>query len=178
MNDSSCDISLARAGDLDGVAALLAANSPSRGGTLAVDFTPERVAQMLARGAPVVVARRAGRVVGVLFSCAREDAVAPVMLAMLAAWPGREDAYVYGPVCIADGERGRGLLARMYGVLRLHYGDREAVLFVRRDNQPSLHAHQRLGMAEVAGFTLEGVDYVVYSDAAPGRGRGRERVPS
>ena len=41
-----------------------------------------------------------------------------------------------------------------------------AVQFIRRDNAASLHAHQRLGMREVAGFILDDVDYAVLSDCA------------
>jgi L-amino acid N-acyltransferase YncA len=162
------DITLASVADLDEVTALLHANSPSQGGTLTGEFSRDKVAHMATSGAPVVVARRDGRVVGVLFSSAKENADAPPSVrAMLAAWPGSPDAYVYGPVCIADGERGRGLLAQLYTALRAYYSGSEAVLFIRRDNAASLRAHQRLGMREVAGFALDNVDYSILSDCAP-----------
>jgi predicted GNAT family acetyltransferase len=67
-------------------------------------------------------------------------------------------------VCIADSERGQGLLAKLYAALQRHYHGREAILFIRRDNAASLRAHERLGMHEVAGFALDGVDYAVFSD--------------
>ena len=159
------DIALSSTADLDGVAALMHANSPSQGGTLTGEFPRDKVAHMAASGAPVVVAHRDGRVVGVLFSSDKDDPAAPPPVrAMLAAWPGESDAYVYGPVCIADSERGHGLLAQLYAALRTHCQGREAVLFIRRDNVASLRAHRRLGMCEVAGFTLEDVDYAVLSD--------------
>lgn len=161
------DISLASPADIDGVTALLHTNSPSQGGTLTGEFPRDKVGQMMAGGSPVIVARRDGRVVGVLFTAARNAATAAPVLAMLAAWPGGPGAYVYGPVCIAGSERGRGLLGQLYAVLREHKPGGEAVLFIRRDNAASLHAHRKLGMREVAGFILDGVDYAVLSDCSP-----------
>jgi len=160
------DIALATAADLDGIAALLQANSPSNGGTLTGEFPSDKVARMMAAGTPVLVARRDGRVVGVLFSSAKHDPAAPPPVqAMWVAWPGQADAYVYGPVCIAASERGLGLLPQLYAALQAQCPGREAVLFIRRDNAASLRAHQRLGMNEVAGYTLDGVDYAVLSSA-------------
>jgi predicted GNAT superfamily acetyltransferase len=158
------EITLASSADIDGITALLLANSPSRGGSLTGEFPRDKVAAMALHAGPVMVAHRAGEVVGVLFSAAKDHAAPPVVQAMLAAWPGREDAYTYGPVCIADSERGQGLLARLYDELQRHYPGREAILFIRRDNAASLRAHERLGMHEVAGFILDGVDYAVFSD--------------
>ncbi|HTD04669.1 GNAT family N-acetyltransferase [Undibacterium sp.] len=161
------EITLAAA-DLDGIAALLQSNSPSQGGTLTGEFSRDVVARMAASGAPVVVAHRDGQVVGVLFSSARDNPGSPPPVqAMLAAWPGRADAYVYGPVCIAESERGRGLLSQLYAALRAHYPGSEAVLFIRSDNAASLSAHQRLGMRKVADFTLDSIGYIVLSDCAP-----------
>lgn len=66
----------------------------------------------------MVVARREAAVVAVLFSAARsQPSVAPVVQAMLAAWPGSESSYIYGPVCIAQAERGQGLLRKLYEAL-------------------------------------------------------------
>ncbi|MCW3482090.1 N-acetyltransferase [Neisseriaceae bacterium JH1-16] len=159
------DIALATAADLDGIAALLHANSPSQGGSLTGEFPRDKVAAMMAGGTPVLVARRDGRVVGVLFTAPKDTpVVVPSITAMWKAWPGQPDAYAYGPVCIAASERGQGLLPRLYAALQAHCPGREAVLFIRRDNTASLRAHLRLGMSEVAGYTLDGVDYAVLSD--------------
>jgi hypothetical protein len=114
------EITLASSADIDGITALLLANSPSRGGSLTGEFPRDKVAAMALHAGPVMVAHRAGEVVGVLFSAAKDHAAPPVVQAMLAAWPGREDAYTYGPVCIADSERGQGLLARLYDELQRH----------------------------------------------------------
>jgi L-amino acid N-acyltransferase YncA len=141
---------------------------PSQGGSLTGEFPRETVARMVSGGMPVIVARREQRLVGVLFSAAKDGvAPAPSVKAMWSAWPGAPSAYVYGPVCIADTERGRGLLPQLYMALKEHCRGREAVLFIRRDNLPSLRAHERLGMREVARFTLDGFEYAVYSDGGP-----------
>jgi hypothetical protein len=158
------DIALACPADLDGITSLLHANSPSQGGSLTGEFPREKVAVMAMGGSPVVVARRDDSVVGVLFSATRDGPAPPSVQAMWAAWPGQPDAYVYGPACIAQSERGQGLLAQLYAALRLYCPDREAVLFIRNDNAASMRAHERLGMHVVAGFALDGADYAVLSD--------------
>lgn len=164
---TTCLVSTAQTADFDAITALLQANSPSQGGSLTGEFSRDKVAAMAAGASPVIVARRAadGPVVGVLFSAATATAQAPVVLAMLAAYAGRENAYVYGPVCIAASERGQGLLALLYSAMREQHGRAEAVLFIRRDNIGSLRAHERLGMREVAAFVFEGAQFAVYSDA-------------
>ncbi|RBH58278.1 MULTISPECIES: N-acetyltransferase [Pseudomonas] len=158
-------INLATAADIEGIAQLLQANSPSQGGSLTGEFPLDKVRQMALGGSPVVVAFRDARVVGVLFSAPKDMHPAPPSIqAMLSAWPGTPDAYVYGPACIASTERGQGLLPQLYAQLQRHCPGREAILFIRRDNTTSLRAHERLGMHEVAGFTLEGDEYAVLSD--------------
>ena len=160
-------ISPAQAADIDAITALLQANSPSQGSSLTGEFSRDKVAAMTAGQSPVIVARRAadGPVVGVLFSAATATVQAPVVLAMLAAYAGNDKAYVYGPVCITDSERGQGLLALLYSAMREWHGGAEAVLFIRRDNIGSLRAHERLGMREVAAFLFDGAQFAVYSDA-------------
>lgn len=156
-------IGLADSVDVDELQWLLDANAPSRGGTLTGEFPREKVAAWLASGMPVVVARDVSGVAGVLFSSERSE-TPPVVAAMLRAWPGSADAYVYGPICIAERARGHHLSERLYAELRRQLPQREAILFIRRDNAASLRAHARLGMREVAAFEYEGASYVVLSD--------------
>ncbi|HEX2137773.1 MAG TPA: GNAT family N-acetyltransferase [Microvirga sp.] len=82
---------------------------------------------------------------------------------MLAAYHGSPSAYVYGPICVAEAERGRGLASAMFAELRAQLPGREGVLFIRRDNTASLKAHARMGMREVAGFTHGGAAFAVLS---------------
>jgi hypothetical protein len=82
------NIGRATEADLDGIMELQAANQPERGGMLSANLSPSRVAEM-ARGRPLIVARRSGRVVAFLMSSTREmnDRV-PIIRAMLDAYPG------------------------------------------------------------------------------------------
>ncbi|WP_046157058.1 GNAT family N-acetyltransferase [Chromobacterium vaccinii] len=171
-------IRLAAPNDLDGIAALLQANAPSRGGSLTGEFPTGKVAAMLRSGMPTVAALRDGRIVGALFSSSAAQPTPPApVAAMLRAWPGGSGAYVYGPICVAASERGQGLPARLYAALRSSLPGGEAILFIRRDNAASLRAHQRLGMREVAAFTLDDTEYVVLSDAGHAGTSIREHHP-
>jgi predicted GNAT family acetyltransferase len=60
-------------------------------------------------------------------------------------------------------ERGKGLAQGMFAELQRLLPGREGILFIRRDNPASLHAHARMGMHEVAGFVFNGNDYVALS---------------
>ena len=85
----------------------------------------------------------------------------PIIQAMLDAYPGAPDAYVYGPICVAAEERGKGLAQAMFAELRRLVPAREGVLFIRRNNAASLRAHKKMGMEEVAGFALGGNEFTV-----------------
>ncbi|HEX3210633.1 MAG TPA: hypothetical protein VHQ91_14695, partial [Geminicoccaceae bacterium] len=77
--------------------------------------------------------------------------------------PGAPDAYVYGPICIDEAERGRRLANAMFAALRARLPGREGILFIRRDNPASLRAHAKLGMTEVAEFVHDGAVHAVLS---------------
>jgi predicted GNAT superfamily acetyltransferase len=157
------DISRATEIDLDGIMELQAANQPERGGTLSASLPRSLVAEMM-RAMPLIVARRSGRIAGFLVTSPREmNADVPIIGAMLAAYPGTADAYVYGPICVSAEERGRGLAQAMFAELQRLLPGREGILFIRRDNPPSLRAHEKMGMHEVAGFVFDGKDYVALS---------------
>jgi predicted GNAT family acetyltransferase len=71
---------------------------------------------------------------------------------MFRAYPAAPDAYVYGPICVAESERRHGLATALFAELRARLPGRECVTFVRRDNAVSLRAHQKMGMKVVASF--------------------------
>ncbi len=142
MTRSGTEILRESIGDLDGIVALQAANQPERGGTLSACLTPARIAEMMSE-MPLIVARRDGRVAGYLMTSTREmNADVPVIKAMLAAYPGTADAYVYGPICVEAEARGKGLAQAMFSELRRLVPTREGILFIRRDNLASLRAHE------------------------------------
>jgi L-amino acid N-acyltransferase YncA len=157
------EIGLARESDIEGILDLQECNLPASGGTLSARL-PRAWFEAAISAMPVIVALRDGRVVGYLASApATAGAGVPVIEAMLRAYCGAPDAYVYGPVCVAEAERGRGLANAMFAALRARLPEREGVLFIRRDNAASLHAHARMGMTEVAEFTHDGAVHVVLS---------------
>lgn len=163
MTRNGTEILRASIRDLDGIVALQAANQPERGGTLSACLPPARIAEMMSE-MPLIVARRDGRVAGYLMTSTREmNADVPVINAMLAAYPGTADAYVYGPICVEAEERGKGLAQAMFSELRRLVPMREGILFIRRDNPASLRAHEKMGMREVAGFVFGGSEFAVLS---------------
>lgn len=149
--------------DLNGILELQGANQPARGGMLSASLPRERIADML-RAMPLIVARSGGRIAGYLMTSSREmNADVPIIRAMLAAYPGAADAYVYGPICVSAEERGRGLAQAMFVEVQRLLPHREGILFIRRDNPASLRAHEKMGIHEVADFVFNGKDHAVLS---------------
>jgi L-amino acid N-acyltransferase YncA len=163
MTELETDVGQASEADLDGIVELQAANQADRGGALSASFPRVRIAEMM-REMPVIVARRGGRIVGFLMTGTRAmTADVPILGAMLAAYAGASDAYVYGPICVAAEERGQGLAQAMFSELRRLVPAREGILFIRRDNLASLRAHEKMGMREVASFLYSGREFAVLS---------------
>jgi len=163
MTPMKTEITRASEGDMDGILALQAANQPKRGGVLSANLPHARIAAMMCE-MPLIVARCDHRVVGFLMTSSREmNADVPIITAMLAAYPGSADAYIYGPVCVAAEQRGRGLAHAMYSELRRLEPAREGILFIRRDNPASLRAHEKMGMRVVAEFEFAATKHAVLS---------------
>jgi hypothetical protein len=53
---------------------------------------------------------------------------------MLRSFPAPSNCYSYGPVCVADSERGNGLAGIMFEELRRQLPGRSAMTFIRSDN--------------------------------------------
>ena len=157
------EITRATRDDIDGILVLQEENQPERNGMLSARLSRDWFEAALS-DMPIIVARREGRIVGYLVSASR-SAVAdvPVIAAMLSAYPGAAGSYVYGPTCVAASERGNGIAAAMFGLLRALQPGKEGILFIRNDNGPSLGAHRRMGMRQVAGFTHDGADFSVFA---------------
>jgi len=157
------DVGTATEQDVDGILELQAVNQPERGGLLSAELPRSRVTEMM-HAMPLIVARRNGRIVAFLMNSPREmnDDV-PVIRAMLDAYPGSPGAYVYGPICVSEEERGKGLAQAMFAELRRLEPGREGILFIRSDNSASLRAHTKMGMREVATFMMNGIEHVVLS---------------
>lgn len=149
--------------DIDGIIALQAANQAERGGRLSANLPRDRIAAMMS-DMPLIVARHNGRVVGFLMTSTRNmNADVPIIRAMLSAYPGTDDAYVYGPICVDETERGKGLAQVMFNELRRLEPRREGILFIRRNNASSLRAHKKMGMHEVGSFLFREIEHAVFS---------------
>lgn len=157
--------------DAERISALLMANSSDRGGTLYGDWSVGVVTKWITDGALIIVAMDGPRLAGVLFTSEKALASAPPVVEMLKAWPGSTDAYVYGPVCIDQASRGKGVLGALYADLLARRPGRDAMLFIKANNARSLRAHARLGMTHVANFVLGGEVFVVLSTRNTNLGR-------
>jgi L-amino acid N-acyltransferase YncA len=158
---SGYEIALAMRGDISGILELQVANLRENGGTLSVRF-PRDWFEAALDDLPVIVARKGGRVVGYLVSSSKAaQSHAPIIKAMLDAYPGEADADLYGPICIAGTERGQNLPAVLMADLGARLPGREGITFIRRDNAASLRAHAKIGMREVAEFVHDGSTVVV-----------------
>ena len=134
----------------------------------------------IARDLAVMVAIEGDAMAGYLCAAHAElGARIPVVAAMLEQLPrvsflGRplsgQRTFVYGPVCVAQAWRGRGVLRGLYDALRREIaGDYDAgVLFVAKDNPHSLHAHaDGLGMSLVGDFEFGARRYWILAFPIP-----------
>jgi len=151
------DIALATPDDIPGMLALQDANLPDKGGSLSVRLTEDWFRDTILEKS-IVVARCNSKVVGyVMGTSLAANAHIAIIQAMLRAYPASPDCYLYGPICVAKSERGKGLARALFEELRSLIPGRPAMLFVRADNPSSLQAHRKMGMRELGTFDNEGV---------------------
>ena len=160
------EIALATRGDIVGILDLQEQNLLGRGGLLSV----RRFIEAALDDLPQIVARRDGKIVAYLLAGSRSvHAQTPIIKAMFRAYSGSHDAYICGPISVAESERGHGLVTALFAELRERLPERECVAFVRRDNVASLRAHLKMGMKDVASFEHDDVAHAVLAFAAPRR---------
>jgi predicted GNAT superfamily acetyltransferase len=159
--DDDVQIGLVTRDDVAGILALQEQNLRKNGGALSVPMSRDWIDAALGR-MPIVVARRAGQVVGFAVSSSlAQQSDDPILNGMLGAYPGSPGAYVYGPICVAASERGKGVARAMFEALRAYLPGREGFTFIRADNALSRNVHASMGMREVAEFSHGGVGFVV-----------------
>ena len=158
---AGCEIAVAIPADMPGIIALQDANQPDRGGILSVRFPHEWIQAAIDNQA-IVVARRDGKIAGYVVSGELSaQAHVPVVQAMLRTYSPAPNSYLYGPICVAQSERGRGLAGALFEALRRRFPGRDSITFIRRDNQVSRRAHAKMGMTEVASFVHDGAEQIV-----------------
>ena len=153
------DIATATPDDIPGILALQEPNLPDNGGSLSVRQSAAWFEHAML-DMPLIVARRDGAVVGYMVSAslAAKKHIA-IIQALLRSFPAPPDCYSYGPVCVAESERGNGLAGLMFEKLRAQLPGRPAMTFVRSDNAASLRAHEKMGMRVLGEFTEAGERY-------------------
>lgn len=158
----SLTLRIAKTEDVAQITRLLVANSAAEGGALYGHYSESSVAAWVERSSPTFIALQGNVLAGVLFTASIAEAKeAPPVLAMLNARPAAEDAWIYGPVCVSAEMRGQRVLDALVDYAKNQLAGREGLLFINASNTPSLRAHQRLGMPEVASFTLDNQTFVV-----------------
>ena len=161
----SYEVSFGTPSDIPAILALQESNLPENGGSLSVRQAADWFTRALDEQS-LVVARRDSKLVGyVLGTSIAANAHVPIIHTMLQTFPTSSNCYLYGPVCVSEAERGKGLARAMFE--KLHSAMRRpAVLFVRADNIPSLRAHRKMGMQDLGHFTNEGLCFVALAFAA------------
>ena len=161
MTTGDLQIGLATRDDVAGILDLQEQNLRQNGGALSVPLSRDWLDAAIG-GMPIVVARRGARVVGYVVSSPLEaQSDDPILNGMLQVYPGSPGSYVYGPICVAESERGKGVARTMFRALRAQLPRREGFTFIRADNAVSRKVHAGMGMREAAHFTIDGVGYVV-----------------
>lgn len=157
------EIGLATNDDVPAIVGIQEPNLHENGGGLSVrqsaDWFKHTMSEM-----PIVIARRDGLVVAYALatSIAAKSHVS-IVQTMLRAFPAPPNCYLYGPVCVAESDRGNGLAAMMYQEMRARLPGRTAMSFVRSDNMPSLRANRKMGKKELGQFTHDGEIYIVFA---------------
>jgi hypothetical protein len=154
------EISLGRVADIPGVLALQEINLLERGGSLSVRQTADWFRQAIVEKS-LVVGRHRKKVVGyVLGTSLAAKTHVMIIQTMLRDFPPLPDCYLYGPVCVAETERGKGLAGALFEELQRHMAGRPAMTFVRADNIASRRAHRKMGMSELGTFIHEDVPHI------------------
>lgn len=161
MTTGDAEIGCATAGDIAGILELQECNLHKNGGALSVPMARGWLETAIDR-MPIVVARRGGQIVGYVVSSSLDDQSGdPILDGMLQAYPGSPGCYIYGPICVAQSERGKGVARAMFQALRAQLPGREGFTFIRADNEVSRKVHAGMDMREAATFTVADAAYVV-----------------
>jgi len=161
MDHSDLVVEVATHDDLPGILDLQERNLSEHGGNLSVRWCAEWFEKAI-REMPIIVARSGERVVGYLVSTPQgAQAQNPIIEAMLAAYPASADAYIYGPICVEQEQRKRGVAALMFRHLRMRLPSHEGLTFIRGDNIAARAVAANLEMREAGKFKHRGLEYMV-----------------
>jgi predicted GNAT superfamily acetyltransferase len=166
MGSADYQIAVATRDDIASILALQEENLPENGGLLSVRLPFQWFEAALAE-TPIILARKNGQVIAYLVASAlSSQAHLPIIQSMMRAYSALPDAYLYGPICVAASERGRGLPAQLFATQQRLLANRPCFTFIRRDNPVSLRAHEKIGLHEAAEFTHDGIVLVVVDNVS------------
>lgn len=159
------EIKVATAAELPGILKLQSENQIAQGGTLSGGMSHNQIEEMM-KDMPQIVAVVDNQVVGFLLTTSQavsKKQNIPIVDAMLASYAGNTDSYIYGPVCVSQTQRGKGLAQLMFKELLYQEPNREGILFIRSDNEASLKAHEKMGIKKVSGFSFNNHEFYVFA---------------
>ena len=162
---NSIVIKVATIHDLDGIIKLQTANQTFRGGTLSGELTAYQIKEMMT-DMPQIIAKFDNEIVGFLLTTSKSvqnKREFPIVDAMLASYLGSPNSYIYGPICVSQNQRGKGLAQLMFQELLKLEPNREGILFIKSDNLTSLRAHEKMRMKKVSSFYFNNADFDVYA---------------
>lgn len=165
MNISSIIIKIATLEDLPGIVKLQKENQIAQGGSLSAELTKEQIQEMMS-DMPQIVAIVDDEVVGFLLTTSQEvnrNRNVAIVDAMFTSYKANPDSYIYGPVCVSNTQRGKGLAELMFKELLEKQPNREGVLFIKSDNEASLKAHEKMGIKKVSSFKFNNADFDVFA---------------
>ncbi|AMB59756.1 GNAT family N-acetyltransferase [Microterricola viridarii] len=158
-------IGLATPQDIAGILEVQEANQEESGGALSARFSADWFADAIA-SEWIIVARDDDRIAGyVAFTPREAQAHIPIIQAMLSSGTN-QDAYLHGPICVAQDYRRMGLANGLFAAEREHMNHAAVSTFIREDNAASRAAHVRMGMTQAMSFEHGGVRYVVLEAAS------------
>jgi len=166
---NSIIIKVATINDLDGIIKLQNANQTSRGGTLSGGLTASQIKEMMT-DMPQIIAIINNEIVGFLLTTSQavnNNRQVPIVDAMTASYTGSPNSYIYGPICVSENHRGKGLAQLMFQELLKLEPNREGILFIKSDNLPSIKAHEKMRMRKVSNFNFNNADFDVYAYLFP-----------
>lgn len=155
--------------DLKGILELQSANQTSQGGTLSGELNLDQIQEMMS-DMPQIAAIVNNQVVGFLLTTSQavhQKRNVPIVDAMFKSYSGNSESYIYGPVCVSQTQRGKGLAQLMFKELLLQKPNREGILFIRNDNEASLRAHEKMGMHKVSDFSFNNAAFSVFAYLFP-----------
>ena len=165
MTESNIIIKVATSEDLDGIIKLQKENQIAQGGSLSAELSLTQIQEMMI-DMPQIVAIADNKVVGFLLTTSQavnKKRNITIVDAMFASYKGNEDSYIYGPICVSNSQRGKGLAQLLFQELLHQRPNQEGILFIKSDNEASLKAHKKMDIHKVSSFRFNNADFDVFA---------------